>query len=84
MRLKFEKGMTPEAMARMFVKFVRENDLIIGAVNMYIQTYNDEMVPEKFDNEEDFFVCKPSDTARMEYENDVANIRRKRIRVVNE
>ena len=79
MRLKFEKGMTPEAIAKIFVQFMRENDVIIGTVNMYIQTYDDEM---KLQNTNDFFVCKPCDATKHDYEDDVVNERRRKIKVV--
>ena len=81
MRLKFEKGMTPERMAKMFVEFIRQQDYVIGSVNMYIQTYDEDMNPVDFDKN-DYFVCKPSKEAKTEYTNDVARIRRKRMKAV--
>lgn len=81
MRIKFEKGMTPERMAKVFVDFIRSNEHVIGAVNMYIQTYDEEMKPMKF-NSEDYFICSPSDEAIAEYNEDVALMRRKRIKAV--
>jgi hypothetical protein len=83
MRIKFEKGMTPEAIAKVFVKYMRENRIVLGAVNMYIQTYDDEMKPEKFKNHDgDFLVCHPSESTIKEYENDVVNLRRQKMKVV--
>lgn len=85
MRIKFEKGMTPERVADAFVKFVRENNLVIGAVNIYVQTYDEKMKPDKFNKYEDgYYVCKPSEKAVTEYSEDVAELRRSRMKVVNE
>lgn len=84
MRIKFEKGMTPEKVADAFVKFIRKNDIVIGAVNVYVQTYDKEMNPEKFGKQEDYYVCKPDENLINEYSEDVADIRRGRMRVVNE
>ena len=83
MRIKFEKGMTPERIAESFVNFIRGKNLAIGSVNMYIQVYDEEMKPVKFEDEEEMFVCTPSETAIKEYENDVIHIRRHMIKVVN-
>ena len=81
MRIKFEKGMTPERIAQAFVDYVRSNDILIGAVNIYAQAYDDEMRPEKFNRgEEEYLVCSPSEASRREYADDVAAIRRKRMR----
>ena len=83
MRIKFEKGMTPEAISRMFVDFIRERELVIGAVNVYIQTYDNDMQPEQFRRErEGMFVCKPSDETKHIYEEEVANIRRKKFKAI--
>lgn len=81
MRLKLEKGMTPERMAKAFIDFVRSNDLVIGTVNMYIQTYDEEMKPEKF-KDEGYYICSPSDESIAEYNEDVVRIRRKRMKAV--
>lgn len=81
MRLKFEKGMTPEKMARAFLEFVNRKDIIIGSVNMYIQTYDEEMKLEKFSNDE-FFLVQPSEATKIEYGNYIANKRRERIKAV--
>ena len=83
MRIKFEKGMTPEVIAAAFIDYVRQNNLVIGSVNMYIQTYDENMKAEKNSNEE-YTVCSPSDCAKNQYTEDVADIRRSRLRVVNE
>lgn len=83
MRIKFEKGMTPERVAQAFVDYIRNNNIVIGAVNMYIQKHDDEMKPEKFRRgEEEYLVCSPSEAAQKEYTKDVAMIRRKKMKAV--
>jgi len=82
MRIKFEKGMTPERIAQAFVDFVRQNDLVIGSVNVYIQTYDENMKAEKNDNEQ-YAICSPVEKLKKEYTEDVAYIRRGRLKVVN-
>jgi len=82
MRIKFEKGMTPERMAKAFVDFIRSNEHVIGAVNMYIQTYDEEMKIKDYKHDEEYFTCSPSDEAIAEYNEDVVLMRRKRIKAV--
>ena len=82
MRIKFEKGMTPERMAKAFVDFIRSNEHVIGTVNMYIQTYDEEMKVEDYKRDGRYFVCSPSDEAIAEYNEDVVSMRRKRIKAV--
>ena len=82
MRIKFEKGMTPERIGQAFIDFVRKNELVIGAVNIYITTYDENMKAEK--NQSIYTVCEPSEKTRSEYVEDVASIRRSRLKVVNE
>jgi len=81
MKIKFKKGMTPEIMAQTFVKFIRQNNLVIGAVTMYIQTYDEEMKPVKF-NEEDYFEAEPTEEMKKIYANDISEIRRSKMKVV--
>ena len=81
MRIKFEKGLTPERIADEFVRFIRENNVVIGSVNVYIQTYDEEMKPEK-NKEEKYLVISPKDIAKQEYAEDVSKTRRKRLKVV--
>jgi len=83
MRIKFEKGFTPERMAQSLVNYIRQNNLVIGSVNIYIQTYDDEMKPEKFKRgEEEYLVCTPTEIAKKEYDKDVATIRRSKMKAV--
>lgn len=81
MRIKFEKGMTPERIAETFVDYIRSNDLAIGSVNMYIQTYGEDMKAEKH-SKEGYLVCSPGEYSKLEYVEDMAEIRRGRMRVI--
>ena len=38
MRIKFEKGMTPERIADAFVKYIYDNNIVIGAVNIGVNS----------------------------------------------
>ena len=82
MRIKFEKGMTPETIAQAFVDFVRDNNLVIGSVNLYMQTYDENMKADKFRRNDEYTLCKPTEIAKEEYIEDVALIRRGRLRKV--
>lgn len=81
MRIKFEKGMTPEKIATAFVDYVRSNNLVIGSVNMYIQTYDENMKAEKY-NRDDYVICEPTTRTKEEYIQDAAEIRRGRMKAV--
>ena len=80
MRIKFEKGITPEKMAAAFVDFVYSKGIVVGAVNLYIQTYDDDMKPEKFGGE--YYSCKPSEKSKAEYEQYTAKMRRSKFKAV--
>lgn len=81
MRLKFERGMTPEDIGRVFAAFIRANDLVIGAVNIYVQTYDEAMQPSS-GHVGEYIAFMPSEEAKRRYTEDVATIRRSRMRVV--
>jgi hypothetical protein len=83
MKIKFEKGSTPEVITDTFLKFLRENDLMIGTTSIYFQTFDDEMKPEKwhFDDGESF-VFKPSEQTKAEYNKQLLEHRRKMIKIV--
>lgn len=80
MRIKFEKGITPERMAEAFVNYIYENNLHIGAVNMYIQTFNDQM---KAENSREYLVFSPESQAKEEYIKYAANLRRSKFKAVS-
>ena len=84
MRIKFEKGFTPELIGEIFARIIRDDEVVIGAVNIYIQTYDDEGKAVPFAIEEgDYILIKPSNAAKQEYADDVANKRRGKLRVVS-
>jgi hypothetical protein len=80
MRIKFEKGMTPEAIAETFVDFIYKNNLLIGSVNMYVQTYDDHVKAQKT---EDYFVCSPGDKTKKDYTDYAADLRRRKFKAVS-
>lgn len=84
MRIKFEKGMTPERIAEAFVNFVRKEELVIGSVNIYIQTYDEDMKAEKNNSRGYFTTCEPTERSKKEYIEDVALTRRSRLKAVGE
>lgn len=82
MRIKFEKGFTPERIAENLVTIIRENDWLIGTVNIYVQTYDENM--KTMDDQGEYVVCKPKEKAVLEYDEDAAEIRRGRLKAINE
>jgi len=82
MRIKYEKGLTPERIADEFVRFIRDNNIVIGAVNVYIQTYDEEMKLEKHARDDRYLIVSPKEFAKQEYTEDVSQTRRKRLKVV--
>lgn len=82
MRIKYNKGITPEAMAEHFLRYIRENDLIVGTVNMYIQVYDEQMKPVEFRNDKEYLVLSPTEKGKRVYDDDVVNTRRNRLKVV--
>jgi len=82
MRIKYGKGIAPETIAKHFVDFVYENGLVIGTVNIYIQTYDDEMKPMRFDDEGEYLVVEPREIAGEQYINYMSQMRRQKIRLV--
>ncbi|MFA5322140.1 MAG: hypothetical protein WC373_05645 [Smithella sp.] len=83
MRIKFEKGITPERMAETLVRHIYENNIVIGAVNVYVQTYDNDMKPEKFNHNEKYLSCSPSEKAKNEYDEYAARIRRGKFKAVS-
>lgn len=82
MRIKYEKGITPEVMAEHFVSFIRNNDIVMGSVNVYVQTYDDEMKAVKTSRNDEYLLVRPGDVEKSNYYNDVARTRRKKMKAV--
>ena len=83
MRIKFEKGIVPERMAETLVNLIRDNDMIVGAVNVYITRLDDNGKMIK-DDDGEYSCFSPGELSKKQYAEDVANIRRGRLKVVNE
>jgi hypothetical protein len=84
LRIKFEKGFTPERIGEIFAQIIQDDEIVIGAVNVYIQTYDDEMKPVPFHIEEgDYILVKPSNKIKQEYADDVINKRRGKLKLVS-
>lgn len=82
MRIKFERGFTPERIGDIFAHIIRGEGVVIGAVNIYVQVYDENMMPIKYSQEDEYIVIKPEDVAKKEYTDDSARTRRKRFEVV--
>lgn len=82
MRIKFEKGIVPERMAEHLVNYIRENNLIVGSVNVYIQAFDVQGKPVN-ETPGDYLVVSPGELSKKQYAQDVANIRRGQMKVVN-
>lgn len=80
MRIKFKKGMTPEDIANMFVKLVNDRNLLIGSVNIYIQEFDQDMQPIKYD--EQYIEIKPTEYGMNRYKEYEADLRRSNLKVV--
>jgi len=80
MRIKFKKGMTPEDIANMFTRLIYERNLLIGAVNIYIQEFDEDMKPIKYD--EQYIEIKPTEYGMSRYKEYEADLRRSNLKVV--
>lgn len=73
----------PERMAETLVNFIRDNGLIVGSINVYITTLDENGKVLK-DDEGKYTCFSPGELSRKQYANDVASIRRSKLKVVNE
>jgi len=80
LRIKFKKGMTPESIALAFLDIMRRRKTIIGAVNIYVQEYGEDMKVFEFDDE--CIVVEPTREGMRQYADYSAAHRRSRIKVV--
>lgn len=83
MRIKFEKGITPETIARELYKIMTEGFHLVGSVNVYIQSYDEDMKAEKFDRYAQYVTYKPHTNEKKNYKAYEAEQRRKKMKVVN-
>ena len=84
MKIKFEKGFTPEAIAKNFLNIIYDNNILIGSLIMYVQTFDDEMKPEKWGDEGVDYRFVPSESTKDEYARQVLKHRRDMIKIVKE
>lgn len=83
MRIKFEKGFTPEAIAEIFCRYIYDNNIVIGSVNMYVQAYGDDMQAERFNEDDGYVVVKPVEKSKKEYSDYVASVYRGKFKKVS-
>ena len=79
MRIKFNKGMTPEDIAKMFVQVVNDRNNIIGTVNIYVQEFDENLKQVK---DEDYLEVKATEYGMNRYNEYAADLRRDNLRVV--
>ena len=78
MKIKFKKGVPPDAIVGALHEYLQ--DKIIGSVTVYVQEYGEDMKPIKFDDK--FIQYDATELGKEEYDNYVADQRRKRMRAV--
>jgi len=81
MRLKFQKGFTPDIIAAYFLEYVMQEGLVVGDVNVYIQTLDEYGNPEPLDKK--VVEVTPSERLRKMHVDSFANNRRKEFKVIN-
>lgn len=81
MRIQFKKGISPEAIADTFLDIVKKRGNVIGAVNIYIQEYDQDMQPIAFDNSQ-YIQVKPTPDGTDDYAEYCARMRRKSLKVI--
>jgi hypothetical protein len=83
MRLKFEKGFTPEKIAKHLIRFVEENDIDFASVNIYIQVYKEDGTLEDFKHDSEFLVFSPGEETKSVAAERSVKLRRSRIKLVD-
>ena len=73
MRIKFNKGMTPDDIAQMFARVMNDRNTLIGTVNIYVQEYSEDL---KAVRDEEYLEVKPTDYGKTRYDEYAANLRR--------
>ena len=81
MRIKFREGMTIERVADILVNLIKNGDIIIGEVDVYVSTYDECMkLNPRTDDKIHYIKCTPTDEHRREYAEDVVRLRRARMK----
>ena len=79
MRIKFNKGMTPDDIANMFVQLMNDRNALIGTVNIYVQEYDDKLKAVK---DEEYLEVKPTEYGKERYDEYSSGLRRSKLKVV--
>jgi len=79
MRIKFEKGITPEMMANEFLNIIHDHGKLVGAVSMYVSFYGEDM---KLDRDGIAITCSATIKEEEIYAQYAADKRRKGLRAV--
>jgi uncharacterized glyoxalase superfamily metalloenzyme YdcJ len=82
MRLKFKKGFVPEHISKIFLEKVHETGRVIGSVNIYIQTYDDDMQSEVFDDNKEYWEYENCEENKEGYAEYAAWVRRSKMKAV--
>ena len=82
MRIKFEKGFTPERMCNLLLSIINEDKLLIGSVNVFIQLYDENGKAVDDFRSNDIITAVPGEDAKGEYADYSANMRRRIMKVV--
>lgn len=82
MRIKFEKGFTPQAMAAALEDYIVRNDLLIGSVNVFLQLCGEDGKPINDFKSPVMVVVSPTEQCKEEYSAYSARIRRRAIRAI--
>ena len=81
MRIKFKKGCHPDHIIDYLRDMLKFPDAYIGSVNVYVQMYDKEMKPVKFNNDE-YLIVEPGELSKQKYTEYVADFRRSAMKVV--
>lgn len=79
MRIKFTKGMTPESIADYFLQIVSERGNLIGAVNIYVQEYDEDL---KQIEDTGYYEIRPTEHGLNNYKEYEAYTRRSKLKIV--
>jgi hypothetical protein len=82
MRVKFERGLTPKVITDTLRRYIEENELLIGSVNVFIQLYGEDGKTVNDFKDQSMVVFSPTQKCKDEYSEYAANLRRKSIKAV--
>jgi len=79
MRIKFNKGMTPDDIANMFARIMNDRNSLIGTVNIYVQEYGEDLKTVKG---EEYLEGKPTEYGQSRYDEYSSEVRRSKLKAV--